>query len=292
MKKVKAKAYGKVILIGEHAVVYGEPAIACRVNMPLSLSLTTGESNILAQSFIAHIISIFGHTYSITLPSFRVSIQSNIPIQSGMGSSASLAFALYQALFKYFQMPWNKQEIYGLLETSEKLAHGHPSGIDVTTILEGGVLQFQRQKTKALQLPKTFLQSLPFFLIQSGKPEETTKMMVNLVKDNMNKDEKLKMTTKHIGKLSKKFATDISQNIFSPNIFTQNEQLLEKLGVVGFTAKKMIETIEDFGGFAKTTGAGGVKQGSGMILAYHPQKVAFEKFLKQKGWEYYPIRIN
>ncbi len=70
------------------------------------------------------------------------------------------------------------------------------------------------------------------------------------------------------------------------------ERNLEKLAVVGKTAKSLIGKIESLKGVAKITGAGGIKKGSGMILAYHKDLNKLIKFAKDNDLKYYPVEIS
>ena len=70
----------------------------------------------------------------------------------------------------------------------------------------------------------------------------------------------------------------------------KGERNLEKLGVVGKKAKKIIQKIESLGGAAKILGGGGVRKGSGMILAFHKNPNALLNSRKEYNWEL--IKIN
>ncbi len=112
---------------------------------------------------------------------------------------------------------------------------------------EGGWLKFQQGKWQVMKLLfKTVI------LINSGKPKESTGEMVRLVAKGNYKQE-----FKMMGELV---------NRWRPELIQENERLLEKIGVVGEKAKKIIRQIEAGGGQAKICGAGGVKAGSGVIL--------------------------
>ena len=68
--------------------------------------------------------------------------------------------------------------------------------------------------------------------------------------------------------------------------------MLEDLGVVGSKAKKIIKKIEEIGGYIKISGAGGVKTGSGWLLAYNPDIRLLDSFLSKNTWEYHNIEVK
>ncbi len=83
---------------------------------------------------------------------------------------------------------------------------------------------------------------------------------------------------------------DGNENLLKDSI-KNGEVNLEKINVIGDTAKKMIRGIENIGGVAKISGAGGIKNGSGMILVYHPNIKTFQTFCKKNNLEFEKIKI-
>jgi mevalonate kinase len=158
-----ATAPGKVILFGEHAVVYGRPAIAVPVtDVSARATISPGEAGegvqILAADVPAPDGTRGGHRYrlrdapaddplgaSVDLaletflrdgpePDVLVEITSTIPIARGMGSGAAVATAVVRALGRHFGRDPRPEEISPLVYEVEKLHHGTPSGIDNTVV--------------------------------------------------------------------------------------------------------------------------------------------------------------
>ena len=79
---------------------------------------------------------------------------------------------------------------------------------------------------------------------------------------------------------------------WSQKLIKENERLLEKIGAVGEKAQNMIRKIEASGGMAKVCGGGGVKAGSGMLLAVHPDKNRLMQLIKENKWPYLQVKLG
>lgn len=136
--------------MGEHAVVYGQPAIA----MPFSAVEITatvrqqGDALSVTCDFYQGLVhqmpkiweslkhAIRFSLYRIgapTDPAIHIEISSTIPAERGMGSSAAVAVAVARALFSYYDKDLSDSELWDIVQSSEKIAHGNPSGIDAAT---------------------------------------------------------------------------------------------------------------------------------------------------------------
>jgi mevalonate kinase len=211
-----------------------------------------------------------------------------------MGSSAAVAHAVFKALGKFFDTALTEKELMDLVQQTETFAHGSPSGVDTVAIIKGGVLKFQRQAGQLTydSLTAPSFTDRQFLLIQSGKPEETTREMVGLVADNVKSKPLLNQVLSQIGELTQKMVDHLPSALIEPHLLTENQRLLEKLGVVGEKAVSIVGEIEKSGGSAKITGAGGVKAGSGMILAYHDDISVLEQFAADQGYESYKVQLG
>jgi mevalonate kinase len=138
-------AAGKIILMGEHSVVYGEPAIAFPFQgTAVTATLTPNTamtidchyySGSLAQApqqleNIKELIKQLLFFFKEETATFSLQITSTIPAERGMGSSAATAVAVVRSFFDYFNYAYTQEELLTLVSLSEKIAHGNPSGID------------------------------------------------------------------------------------------------------------------------------------------------------------------
>jgi len=168
----KASAPGKIILSGEHAVVYGRPALAIPVTK-VSARVEISDSNrpgiwIHAGDIQLHselsslpeshplgvaIHKVLDHSSLPKTPQLAVSIKSNIPIASGMGSGAAISVALIRALAGHLQVTLSQDEVSNLAFEIEKIHHGTPSGIDNTVIVYAQPVYYLKGKPVEFFLP-------------------------------------------------------------------------------------------------------------------------------------------
>jgi len=302
VKTVRVSAPGKIILSGEHAVVYGKPAILAAVNKRLFVSINksikneiiTPESSELAEFARDFVLRALGKQKE----KLKIKIFSEIPVGSGMGSSAALAVAMTAALFKFFNQPFNKEKINEIAYEIEKKQHGNPSGGDNTTSTYGGFLWY-RKEAEFLKLFKPLdfdFEKLPrFVLINTGRPLETTgKMVTKVRKLYEKKPRQTEEIFQKIEKATKKLLVALREKNDGEigEVIRENEQLLEKLGVVGNSAKRIIKEIEGVGGVAKVCGAGGVKEGSGIILGFHPRKNSLLEIAKERNLSAFEVKLG
>ncbi|MDP4030909.1 MAG: hypothetical protein Q8P47_01355 [Candidatus Beckwithbacteria bacterium] len=262
MEAVVVSAPGKIILAGEHAVVYGYPAIVAAIDRHLTVKVIRKPSKQKFSGLVKFALDQLGQTNKVDLD-----IQSDLPVGSGLGSSAALATAMVWALLPQAKL----EEKNRLVKIIEDHQHGKSSGVDQTIVREGGCLRFQKGTFQAANLP--LKQAI---LIDSGRPKESTKDMVTAVAGK-------KLIFPIIGRL----ATDWSEKLIK-----ENERLLEELGVVGEPAKKIIRQVEASGGMAKICGAGGVKAGSGMVLAVHPDQDRLQQLISRNQWPYLRVKLG
>lgn len=173
---LKASAPGKIILFGEHAVVYGRPALAVPVtqvhaDVDISDSARPGiwidapdvnlhaELNTLPSDHpIASVIHNFLFISRVSsFPNLEIKINSTIPVASGLGSGAAVTVALTRALSSYLNYSMTDEEVSAFTYEIEKLHHGTPSGIDNTVITYAKPVYFVKgQAMETIRVGKPF----------------------------------------------------------------------------------------------------------------------------------------
>jgi mevalonate kinase len=227
-----------------------------------------------------------------SIPGFDLTIDSEIPIGAGMGSSGALAVSIIGALFLLTDKTFDKKLINKIAYLSEQKKHGLPSGGDNTTSCFGGLIWFKRDaysgKAKMKPLKITIAKNIlkNFYVVNTGAPSETTGEMVSKVKDLLKKNPE---STKAIFDDQEKLVHELLQALKNGDdaeiirIIRSGEQNLESLGVVSLFVQELIRGIEVAGGAAKICGGGGIKKETGMLLIYaNNAKPLKEVLLKYK----------
>ncbi|NMD68679.1 mevalonate kinase [Bacillus sp. DNRA2] len=153
-------AHGKLILLGEHSVVYGMPAIAIPFTS-LKVWATveaipdplTFNCDFFQGPLVNVPVKLRGLAACITETLTRlnepqsgllITIHSSIPIGRGLGSSAAIALAIVKSLFAFFNKKLHHHTLMSLVHIAETYAHGNPSGIDMYTASSAKPLWFQK----------------------------------------------------------------------------------------------------------------------------------------------------
>lgn len=262
----------KIILVGEHAVVYGIPAIAVpfngcittvevfKTNDEITIEsrfhngyLKDGSNTILGmQQLIYHILDIF------ELPKFGLhfKVTSNIEPQRGLGSSAALSVSTTRAMFDAFDKELSDDKLIELSMFAEKIHHTNPSGLDVLTIVKQKPVWFVRNEGfKPIDINFD-----GYLLIIDTKMMSQTKIAVEQVatlrQNNPTLVNKAFEDIKNVVYNAKSYLENNNINELA-NAMKQNQEALEIIGVSNQSLEKTIENAYKFGILgAKLTGGG------------------------------------
>jgi hydroxymethylglutaryl-CoA reductase len=156
----RSSACGKVILLGEHAVVYGRPALALPIPLAIEAVVREGGNGVnlviprwgLEQKIrsdqdhggVSGVLATLLETLGLANRAMTIEVFPHVPRAMGLGGSSALAVAVIRALDHAFRLGLDNTTINSLAFECEKVAHGTPSGIDNTIATYGVPLLFQR----------------------------------------------------------------------------------------------------------------------------------------------------
>lgn len=287
----QASAPGKLILCGEHAVVYNQPAIAvpvAAVQAQATVQPSTGDQGIVvelvdlgerwqagpyAEQPLARLV---GQTLAAievqTPPPLHIALRSTIPIASGMGSGAALGAALVRALAGYFGRQLEATHVSALVYESERGFHGTPSGIDNTVVSLARPIVYQRRPDgPPLIEPLTLGGDLTLVIGDTGV-RAPTRLTVGGVRERFEADpttyqryfETIGQTVLAIQDVLRRGAT-----MELGPLLDENQRLLQALGVSSVELERLITAARAAGACgAKLSGGGG----GGIMLALAPEQ--------------------
>jgi len=271
--KSKASAPGKVILFGEHFVVYGVKAILCAINKrvtvtaekikeeKISIKSDIGDLELELNKPISEINSPLKPFYYLANKIIRnqstgieIKIESDIPLGAGLGSSSACCVAGAAAISKLFSEK-TKEEILELAIEAERTIFENTSGADCTVCTYGGIIEYEKEKgfIKIKSEPNFHL------IIANSNIKHSTESIVSKVKQFKNED------TERFSKLcndESKLIEDVLQLLKENNIqklgqkVVQNQKYLETIGISNEKLKDMIKIGQESSFGTKITGAG------------------------------------
>ena len=305
--KSKASAPGKVILFGEHFVVYGVKAILCSINKRVTVTAEKiSDKKIVINSEIGNLILEPNKSISeINSPlkpfyylankviknqdtGIQIKIDSEIPLGVGLGSSSACCVAGAAAIFKLFG-DISKEEILELAIEAERTIFENTSGADCTVCVYGGIMEYdKKQGFKKIEDEPNFQ-----LVIANSNIEHSTESMVSEVKaftikkkEEFSKllDQELELVEDVLKLLKENNTIKLGEKI------NQNQKYLETIGISNNQLRKMIEIGQKTSFGAKITGSGG----GGCIFAITDESNLEDtlKEFKDNNFECFSVEID
>lgn len=303
MKTASGAAPGKVILIGEHAVVYGHPAVAIPVtSLQVRVEAEFGRGDAVnveseglpvifadavrreravqsVERMVRRIAEVFGEDADgITLR-----ISSDIPVGCGLGSSAALSVAAIRALCGLFGRQIGAEEVSRLAFEAEKIFHATPSGIDNCVVAyEKPVYFVKRRGARPIEAgPSSFL----FLIADSGVFSSTSEAVEEVRRRREAERAKYDSLFWEIGAMAA-VAREVIRRGSRAELgmcMNRNHDLLAELGLACPETDRLVEAAREAGAAgAKISGAG---KGGGVLvlLGDESESLATAAALKQAG---------
>ena len=265
MKRGIGKSHSKIILIGEHSVVYGYPAIAIPLKkIEIECTIEEAKSNFFYDETDTLSVAIFTALKYLKKENVKIKykITSQIPQKRGMGSSAAVSIAAIRAIFNYFGENLEDELLEKLVNTAEIVAHKTPSGLDAKTCLSDKAIRFVKNKGFSyIDL------NLDAYLViaDTGIYGNTGEAIQNV----KNLGDKAELSLKKLGRLTDEMTRILTGNIENKEKKIRREKI-SKIGEIMTAANtelgKLNITIEKTELFVKTAienGAAGAKISGG-----------------------------
>lgn len=276
---IEASAPAKAILVGEHAVVYGQPAIAIPVSDLRAFAMVeANESGLrIASADLDIPVDIDSETVDNALaltarlvlkalgappPNVTIYIRSEIPIASGLGSGAAVSTALARALCLALGQTMDEATLNSLIYEVEKIHHGTPSGIDNTVIVYERPVYFVRGEgieTLSIATPFTLL------IGDTGK-SASTRTAVAGVREFYERDpDMVQPVLDEVGELvrSARVALELGDLVALGVLMTRNHTLLQHLTVSASALDGLVDAAHAAGALGAKLSGGG--RGGNMI---------------------------
>lgn len=312
-KRARASAPAKVILFGEHFVVYGKPAILASLNKRIYVdAIARKDDKVKVKSNMG-----FAGTFSkyeleeAKKKKFRslvqpvlasandaiqefdasigldISIKAEFPHAVGLGSSAALSIATIAAVSSLFGK-FSKEKICNMSLDAERIVHTNPSGADSAICTYGGLMLFDRTNGAR---PINSKATLQLVVVDSGIKRITGKL-VSHVKQLRDKNRELFNGLSNMsGNLTAQALKAIKSNDYAEvgALMTLNHSLLRRLGVSRDVLDKLVDTALKNGALgAKMTGAGG----GGCIIALVTESSTNKVLREMKNYNAFLSRVE
>ncbi len=317
MIKSKASAPAKVILFGEHFVVYGNPALLASINRRIAVNARTiNENRVVIRSDIGvageYSDSIFrmiegGMEAKATLDplhsairqvlssrnkrtGIEIEITSNVPPCIGLGSSAAVCVATVAAVNSLFQKKLSRQKICEMAIEFERLIHKNSSGADCYVSTFGGLIHYSKAKFKKVQAKGP----LALVIASTGVRHSTGDLVTGVKKFKGRNQSLFESMAEQVANICAQAqgAMASGKRDRVGELMNENQAILRQLGVSHYKVDDLIDICYKAGALgAKITGAGG----GGAVIALAASKQDSKMIasrVKAAGYESFEVEID
>lgn len=267
---------GKLLLFGDHAVVYGRPCLAAAIDRYVTASLVKSIGR--ESAFVAAARRLFEEKYGRLEFGFKIKAFDS---HYGLGSSAAVTVAVAQAMFKLKEIKITNKELFDFCYQVVKEVQGVGSGFDIAAAIYGGVVYFV---TGGKKIEKLAVKELPLVVGYSGVKADTATMIKRArISQSFLQKSEIIVEQARVALEKQDWET-------AGKLMNQNQEILRKIGVSTPKLEQLIQASLAAGAWgAKLSGAGG---GDCMIaLANEGKKAAVEKAIQLVGGEIIRVKL-
>lgn len=320
-----ACAPGKIILSGEHSVVYGEPALATAVNRHMRIYYQPDRLPRLSWSALerTHVLGLdkFSALRHRLDNHFERYLRGELKISDILKKPAELAFyaidvahllsdldeiprgalrvesdipigagmgssaALIAAVLKLFSPIQDTDKLIHEVRHIERLQHGKGSLIDAAAICTGGLVRLHSDKVESVELTNGGL-GKGWYWVFTGTPACSTGVCVDQVRRNFGTS----AIWSEFGEVTRRFEAQLAagESIVEP--MRENHRLLARIGVVPAPLTQLAGQVEAAGGAAKVAGAGAVTGDNGGLMILWLPEGSPDQFSLPPDWHWGPLK--
>ncbi len=285
---------GKIIILGEHFVVYGSSAIAAGTSSGIQVKVAKSEKDrVESNGYTRNALKALKRIkeYFEIFDGIEISgIQSELPMGAGMGSSAALFVAIARAINNEFNLNESDTEICNAAFCSEKIFHGNPSGIDNTVATFGGLIRFKKGvkagEPNLIEMIET-KKSILLLVVHSGKIGITKEQVEKVSKFRKANPGQFQSLLISIEKMVQKAEQSIVEDDLKSlgEVMNVSQDFLSTLGTSSKELDEIVGLCRASNALgAKLSGAGG---GGCAISLFERQEDAShaKEALKRKGYD-------
>ncbi len=261
---VKVSAPGKLMLLGDHAVVYGYPCLVTAVDKRLYVEaeiITGTEDEILTPQvkesrFVLESIAYFKERFHIS-QSVRIKTKGDFSHQVGLGSSSAVTVATFQALSVLFHKKLTKKNLFDLSYKVNLLIQRVGSGFDIGAAVYGKSLLFV---TGGKRIEELSISDIPLVVGYSGVKADTPFYIRKVAEAFKTRNAEMHTLFSHIQELVESAYHGLKHGNYVQvgNAMNENHKLLQQLGVSTERLDQMVSSALKAGAWgAKLSGAGG-----------------------------------
>ena len=294
MPAISATAPGKAILVGEHAVVYGQPAIAVPVEQVRARAIVkaapdraAGEIRLQAPAIeldarledlpenhplAAALRGVFKELGIARPPAFDLRVTATIPAAAGLGSGAAVSVAAIRATAEFLGRRLADEQVSRLAYEVEKLYHGTPSGIDNTVIAYRRPVYFVRGSPQNLIEIISVGRMFTLAIGDTGTPGPTAITVGEVRQGWQARPEHYERLFAAAGALARRARGCLEGGDLEElgRLMNENQVILERMGVSSPDLDRLVQAARQAGALgAKLSGAGG---GGNMIALVEPDQ--------------------